>query len=240
MQRSLYIHLLSLLPWQGEEEALSTEKLLRCSHVSPSPWRRRAERASMTALCVRHAGRGDVMCFSPPPPTPLDTLPTHRRRCVCSLCCVTGSRRRHHPGPNAGTCRHRLSPTCLRCLFPYRERSANCATAVKSPPFSNPYNRSPSKSYTRCDAINILLFSTTDILKYYRSLVYDAVMRVTRHPQPHNHNRRPLCVSPPFLASPPSKSKPLIRSDPSPADWRPRPQCNLLKVTYWISSSLIY
>lgn len=83
MQRSLYIHLLSLLPWQGEEEALSTEKLLRCSHVSPSPWRRRAERASMTALCVRHAGRGDVMCFSPPPhSTPYP--PTAATACVHS------------------------------------------------------------------------------------------------------------------------------------------------------------
>lgn len=36
------------------------------------------------------------------------------------------------------------------------------------------------------------------------------------------------------------KSKPLIRSDPSPLDWQPGPLSNLLKVTYWISVSMIY
>lgn len=36
------------------------------------------------------------------------------------------------------------------------------------------------------------------------------------------------------------KSKPLIRSDPSPLDWQPGPQSNLLKVTYWISFALVY
>lgn len=161
----------------------------------------RASEHDCTVRQTCRKGRRDVL-FSPPP---LDTLPTHRRRCVCSLCCVTGSRRRHQPGPNAGTCRHRLSPTCLRCLFPYRERSANCATAVKSPPFSNPYNRSPSKSYTRCDAINILLFPTTDILKYYRSLVYDAVVRVT--PAASQSQSTPIMCVAPLPCPPPLQIK---------------------------------
>ncbi len=36
------------------------------------------------------------------------------------------------------------------------------------------------------------------------------------------------------------KSKPLIRSDPSPLDWQPGPWSNLLKVNYWISVPLIH
>lgn len=36
------------------------------------------------------------------------------------------------------------------------------------------------------------------------------------------------------------KSKPLIRSDPSPLNWQPGPRYNLLKVIYWISVPLIY
>lgn len=67
VQRSLYIHLLSLLPWQAKEELCLHN--LHCSHflVLPSHLMVAMEtsRMSMTALCVRHAGRGDVL-FLPP------------------------------------------------------------------------------------------------------------------------------------------------------------------------------
>lgn len=84
VRRSLYIHLLSLLPWQAKEE-LCLQKL-HCSHFPALPSHlmvaMETSRMSMTALCVRHAGRGDVMCFSPP--------------LWLSLCCVRGSRLQHH------------------------------------------------------------------------------------------------------------------------------------------------
>lgn len=76
---SLYIHLLPLLPWQGKEQ-LCLQNLC-CSHFPALPSRltvaMETTRMSITALCVRHAGRGDVMCFSP--------------SLWLSLCCVRGS-----------------------------------------------------------------------------------------------------------------------------------------------------
>ncbi len=84
VQKSLYIHLLSLLPWQGKEELCLQN--LHCSHFPALPSHlmvaMETSRMSMTALCVRHAGRGDVMCFSPP--------------LWLSLCCVRGSQLQHH------------------------------------------------------------------------------------------------------------------------------------------------
>lgn len=80
---SLYIHLLPLLPWQGKEQ-LCLQNLC-CSHFPALPSRlavaMETSRMSITALCVRHAGRGDMMCFSPP--------------LWLSLCCVRGSRLQH-------------------------------------------------------------------------------------------------------------------------------------------------
>lgn len=84
VQWSLYIHLLSLLPWQRKEELCLQN--LHCSHFPVLPSRlmvaMETSRMSMTALCVRHAGRGDVMCFSP--------------SLWLSLCCVRGSQLQHH------------------------------------------------------------------------------------------------------------------------------------------------
>lgn len=54
--------------YHGKERKSSVYRKLHCSHfpVLPSHLAVAMEtsRTSMTALCVRHAGRGDVMCFS--------------------------------------------------------------------------------------------------------------------------------------------------------------------------------
>lgn len=72
--------------YHGKERKSSVFRKLHCSHfpVLPSHLTVAMEtgRMSMTALCVRHAGRGDVMCFSPP--------------LWLSLCCVRGSQLQHH------------------------------------------------------------------------------------------------------------------------------------------------
>lgn len=72
--------------YHGKERKSSVYRKLHCSHfpVLPSHLTVAMEtgRMSMTALCVRHAGRGDVMCFSPP--------------LWLSLCCVRGSQLQHH------------------------------------------------------------------------------------------------------------------------------------------------
>lgn len=72
--------------YHGKERKSSVYRKLLCSHfpVLPSHLTVAMEtcRMSMTALCVRHAGRGDVMCFSPP--------------LRLSLCCVRGSQLQHH------------------------------------------------------------------------------------------------------------------------------------------------
>lgn len=55
--------------------------------------------------------------------------------------------------------------------------------------------------------------------------------------QPYSQHSLHLSQRTKLLAS---KSKPLIRSDPSPLDWQPGSRSNLLKVIYWISVPLIY
>lgn len=106
VQGSLYIHLLSLLPWQGKEELCLQN--LHCSHFPPLPSRlmvaMETSRMSMTALCVRYAGRGDVMCFSPP--------------LWLSLCCVRGTQLQHHwvPGfaAHVDACANAQATRCYR------------------------------------------------------------------------------------------------------------------------------
>lgn len=137
MQRSLYIHLLSLLPWQGEEELCLQKAPPLQLRLAVAMETGRASEHDCTVRQTCRKGRRDVLtplpisAQTPPLSTPHPTPPrlTHRR--VRSLCCVRGSRRRH--AQRKGGCddtherthahvhtqaKHRPSPTCLRCLFP--------------------------------------------------------------------------------------------------------------------------
>lgn len=105
VQRSLYIQLLSLLPWQGKERKSSTT-LQPFPHAAFTSRRCHGDRPSEHDCAVRQTcrkGRRDVV-FSPPPPW-------------LWLCCVRGSHFRHHwstvrinGGTCGGMCAHRLSP----------------------------------------------------------------------------------------------------------------------------------
>lgn len=123
--------------YHGKESKSSVYRKLLCSHfpVLPSHLTVAMEtcRTSMTALCVRHAGRGDVMCFSPP--------------LWLSLCCVRGSRfsitdplARLNNGTCRGMCKHTEHKVSARWEIPasgvcgiYQQWGANCLMPLKSP-----------------------------------------------------------------------------------------------------------
>lgn len=142
VQRSLYIHLLSLLPWQGKEE-LCLQKL-HCSHFPPLPSHlmvaMETSRMSMTALCVRYAGRGDVMCFSPPTmaftllcqrlSTSASLIPwlcgTYRHMCEHGPKGVTEWRGQHLPQVWIATLSEVLITKCHSKAFCYCLKSTLC------------------------------------------------------------------------------------------------------------------
>lgn len=150
MQRSLYIHLLSLLPWQGEEElclqkSSSAAATSRRRHGDDGPSQRASEHDCTVRQTCRK-GRRDVLFSHPTPPD--KTPPTHRR--LHSLCCVRGvgiSLVQTPAHAEWAALRHAQRTVCLRrasgSLFQYPD-----VTAVKTPPFF-PIGRRSSTSYMR-------------------------------------------------------------------------------------------
>lgn len=157
MQRSLYIQLLSLLPWQGEEElclqkSSSAAATSRGRHGDNGPSQRASEHDCTVRQTCRK-GRRDVLFSHPTQP---DTPPTAAAACVHSAVSEASvsawSKRRHK---QSGLCRHVQCTDCLRralgCLFQHPD-----GTAGETPPF---FHSAAILLHPKCDTTNILLYS---------------------------------------------------------------------------------
>lgn len=158
MQRSLYIHLLSLLPWQGEEElclqkSSSAAATSRRRHGDDGPSQRASEHDCTVRQTCRK-GRRDVLFSHPTPPHPTKPHPP-TAACVHSAVSEASasawSKRRHmQSGLRSDTGKEPFVSDVPRvlCFNIQTERQS------KLRPF---YQSATILLHPTCDATNILL-----------------------------------------------------------------------------------